>query len=817
MRNVKWFLALALAFGLALGSLASAQRMGAWVDTIVATEEPDVDRGVLQLDIGVFDVYMDGVSRPDLKRLIDANEGLDYVQAAGLYYELSFNPVGPEFPGGGLNPFAVPRIREAMNWLVDRNFIVQEVQGGLGVARWTTFNSAASDYARYIEAIRSIELEYAYDLAKAEAVISEEMEKIGATKVGGVWNYDGAPVVIKLLIRSDSQERIEIGNYVATQLEAIGFQTEQNLRTAAEASPIWINGNPADGLFHIYTGGWITTVIPRDLGDNFAFFYTDMGLASPLWQAYVNDPEFYEVAEALNNSDFTSLDQRDELIERALRLAMKDSVRLWLVDRLSLYPKRAEISISSDLFGGIAGSFLWASTIRRGDEIGGRIDIAQPSMLTNPWNPIDGSNWIFDTALYRATADFGVVADPYTGLQRPHRIERADVVVRDDLPVGSSYDWVSLSTAPEIAVPADAWADWDAANQRWITVGEKYPEGVTALRKSTVYYPADMYTSVVWHDGSPISAADFVLNMILTFDRGNEGSFIYDASAAPTLRSFLSSFRGVKIISVDPLVIETYSDFYQLDAENSVTTWYPYYLRGPGPWHKLAVGILGESEGAFAFSSAKSDELEVEQISYIAGPTVATLDRFLAQATASAYVPYADAMAPYLADGEVAARYANLAAWKAQQGHYWVGSGVFYLERAFPTESVVQLTRNPNHPDPADRWASFGVARVAEVEVDGPARVTIGETATFEVFVSFADEAYPSADIDQVKYLVFDGTGALATTGDATLVAEGVYEFDLDASVTGALAVGSNRLEVAVSSKVVALPAFDSLEFVTVR
>ena len=88
--------------------------------------------------------------------------------------------------------------------------------------------------------------------------------------------------------------------------------------------------------------------------------------------------------------------------------------------------------------------------------------------------------------------------------------------MRDDLPVGSTYDWVSLSTAPEIAVPGDAWADWDAANQRWITVAEKYPEGVTALRKSTVYYPADMYDTVAWHDGSPISAADFVLLLILS-------------------------------------------------------------------------------------------------------------------------------------------------------------------------------------------------------------------------------------------------------------------------------------------------------------
>jgi peptide/nickel transport system substrate-binding protein len=420
--------------------------------------------------------------------------------------------------------------------------------------------------------------------------------------------------------------------------------------------------------------------------------------------------------------------------------------------------------------------------------------------------------------LIRATADSGTVPDPYTGLQIPQRIERAEVVVQEG-PARSAvtYDWVDLSFAPEIAVPADAWADWDAANQRWITVGEKFPEGVTALRKSTVYYPADLYSTVKWHDGSAFSAADIVLGMILTFDRGNEASIIYDAAQAPTLRSFLSAFRGVKIVSVDPLVIETYTDLWYLDAETVPYTWWPYYLQGPGAWHNLALGIFAESEEAVAFSSARADALGVEHLSYIAGPTIPLLDGYLQRAQATNYVPYADAMAPFLADGEVAARYANLAAWKAAKGHYWLGTGPFYLERAFPVESVVQLNRNPNHTDPAERWARFGEPQLAEVEIDGPNRVAIGEAATFDVFVTFRDEAYPAGDISQVKYLVFDGTGSLATSGDASMTAEGVYSVTLDAATTGALAVGSNRLEIAVVSRVVALPVFDSVEFVTTR
>jgi len=83
------------------------------------------------------------------------------------------------------------------------------------------------------------------------------------------------------------------------------------------------------------------------------------------------------------------------------------------------------------------------------------------------------------------------------------------------------------------------------------------------------------------------------------------------------------------------------------------------------------------------------------------------------------------------------------------------------------------------------------------------------------VYVTFKDEPYASADLKSVSYLLFDATGALAAQGEATLVDEGQYSVTLGADVTGALAEGSNRLEIVVVSNLVALPTFESLEFVT--
>jgi hypothetical protein len=53
-------------------------------------------------------------------------------------------------------------------------------------------------------------------------------------------------------------------------------------------------------------------------------------------------------------------------------------------------------------------------------------------------------------------------------------------------------------------------------------------------------------------------------------------------------------------------------------------------------------------------------------------------------------------------------------------------------------------------------------------------------------------------DIVEVKYLLFDATGALAAVGEAVEVEEGLWEVVLSSDITGALAEGSNRLEIVV-------------------
>jgi peptide/nickel transport system substrate-binding protein len=495
-------------------------------------------------------------------------------------------------------------------------------------------------------------------------------------------------------------------------------------------------------------------------------------------------------------------------------------VRIWLVDRLSISPYRSEVEVAADLAGGISGSWLWSFTIRRAGEVGGALTFANASILTDPWNPIAGTNWIYDMTLARGTGDRETMPDPFTGLTWPQRIERAEVYAREVLPVTKTLDWVTLEFLPEITVPEDAWVDWDAAAQRFITVGEKYPEGLTANTKVVAYYPSDLY-DLKWHDGSNFSLADLVMVWILTYDQGKPESAIYDEAQVPGLESWLAQHRGYRIVQEDPLIVEYYNDQYFLDAELNLSlslnqpVWFPYYAQGPGAWHNLGVGILAEASNELAFSADKADALEVEWMSFIGGPSLEILNKYLEQAATENYVPYAPTLGEYISAEESQTRWANLKEWYRTRNHFWLGTGAFYLEKAFPVEGTVILRRNPYFPDPADKWARFGKPMFPEVEMDGSGRVTIGSEATYDVFVTFEGAAYTMADIDVVKYLVFDAKGNLVSSGEAEAVEDGLWRVTLGTDLTSTLEAGSNRLEVAVVSNLVSIPTFESLEFVT--
>lgn len=797
-------------------------RQGAWLDTVIMVEEPDSNAAVTRIEAGDIDVYAFNVAEPDVAQRIFDSEMLTYQTSYGNYNDIRFMPsTNPEFVDGRLNPFYSAKIREAMNWLMDRDYITQEISGGLAVPRFVPINYASKDSALLADSIAAIELKYVHNPEKAVEVITAEMEAFGAVMVDGQWTYNDEPVVLTGLIRVED-ERLPIGDYISNLLEDIGFTVQRDYKTAAEASPCWLRGDPDEGCAHFYTGGWVTTALNRDAATNFSFFYTPDGLPFPPWQAYTPSPEFYEIASRLTNSDFTTLDEREVMMREALDHALVNSQGIWVKDDVGIAPHALNVTLASDLSGSIYGSWLWAPTMRFVDKVGGSMTVAMPSLMTEPWNPVSGTNWVYDMMPMRGIGDNAVVPDPYTGVNQPNRLVKAEVFVQEGLPVEQNVDWAELIFTDEIVVPEDAWADWDAENQVFITAGERFTETTTTLSKVVMYYEDDLFETMKWHDGSNFTLADIVMTMIMQFDQAKEASPHYDEATVPNLQTFMGAFKGWKIVSEDPLIIEYYTDAYQLDAENNVTnlrTAYPclggVYTQGQGAWHNMAAALRLEANGEATFSPDKAETLEVEWMSWIAGPTLDLLTNQLAAAREETWIPFEPTLSQYITAEEADARYANLQEWFRRYGHYYVGTGPFFLQKAFPVEGTLILQRNTEYPDMADKWNRYSSAPIPEVLIDGEDRVTIGEEAVYDVYVDLNGEPYVVDEISMVRYLVFDATGELVEVGDGVAVDDGYWTVTLSSDMTGGLTEGSNQLAVIVVSDRALIPVRDTFQFVT--
>src|SRR5688500_12507016 len=98
-------------------------RTGTWVDEVVFSEQADNAVCIAQLQAGAVDTCADGNSNPDDFQVVQGDPNLEYATSFGLNFELLLNPV-PTFSDGRVNPFGNAEIREAMNILIDRDFIV---------------------------------------------------------------------------------------------------------------------------------------------------------------------------------------------------------------------------------------------------------------------------------------------------------------------------------------------------------------------------------------------------------------------------------------------------------------------------------------------------------------------------------------------------------------------------------------------------------------------------------------------------------------------------------------------------------------------
>jgi len=790
---------------------------GPWLDEILYETEANEANVYSKLLQGDMDIYLSDFSDADLYADARASELLDYDIAYGLYYELMFNPYGPEFSDGSFNPFSNEKIREAMNVMIDRDYIVDEIMQGLAKPKILPIVSAFPDYGKLAEVAVQLESKYAYNTEAGRETIFRELSEMGAQIVAGKWTYNGTDIVIKVLIRTEDQ-RLQIGDYTADVLEDLGFTTERMYKISSEASPIWYSGNPADGLFHVYTGGWISTIVSRDDADAFAYFYTDMGLPGPLWQAYgsTSNPLFYEAAAKLDKGDWSTWEERMELMRKCAVWALEDSVGVWVLDQISPYLKTTNVGIAADLSAGY-NSLISYRTLRLKDQVGGSLKAGSREVFTEPWNMEAGTNWLYDMIVMRPITDMPAIFNPYTGLPMPNRFVDAEIEVLAGTPTSESSDWLDLTFVDSIEVPTDAWYDWDATNDQVILA----PAGTTAVCKVVVNY-GDVIGNEKYHDGSVMTLADWLVNWPTDFEQADPDSDLYDVSTVSDFSQWKSTFKGMKVISESPLVIEYYNDFVNNEAEFMVTraaftrSATNFFQTPEFPWHVRAIGTKADEEGLLAYSAQKADTLEIEWMNMIGGPSLSILSDVLDDAMATGYVPFGD-YEDLVTPEEATARYQNLKDWYEEKNHFYASYGAYYLDQADYVAHTAVVKAFRDYPYKADRWDWLSSPPIPESDATVPDFVIPGLDASFTLDLSFSGTPYSNDRIDFVKYMVIDSAGELKIVGEAEPTAtEGQWSIELEGAETDGLSTGSYHLVTIALSKDVAVPGKAETPFIVI-
>lgn len=777
----------------------------AGVETLVFFEEPSAAKAVDMIRTGVLDLYGAGIAEPSLLRQIRSEPNLGCSSAYNAVWHLSFNPAGPTFKDGRLNPFSDPRAREAMNWLVDRDYIVQEILGGAGFPQVLPLRPLFPDYARLAQYARPLELRYGCDPRKAQEALSQVLRSLGAESVDGKWIYQGSVVEIRVLIRTDA--RRPLGDYLASLLEGLGFAVTRIYVTYADALRI-LSAPPEEGLWHIYTNSLVVSLIERDEASTFQLNYTP-AFPYPPWQYLRPNPELADLAERLAHGDYSSLAEREALMSKALALAMEDSSQVWLALRAACYPHAKDLSFSLDLAAGLATG-IWAHTLSYSRET---VRVALPSLLSAPLNPVAGSFTIYDQMIIRATGDPALIPHPFSGLYLPLDLAWAEVEAEGGLPIQKSSEWVELRFVPKITVPKEAWFIWDPKDMRFCTVGELYPQGLQAAAKVVLHFRSDLWGKT-WHDGTHFSLGDFLLRLILLFDRARPESAVYDESAVPAYENLKAHFKGILIRSTDPLVVEVYSDLRFLDAEwlaaKAAELVYPFYEEGPGPWHVVAVLLWAEAQGKGALSQSKARARNVEWLNLLAGPSLGILARALEEVRDNGFLPYANFLGAFITEEERDKRYGALARFFGEHGHFWVGNGPFYLELVKSVEKILVLRRWPSYREPEANLANLVKPSLPWVEIEGPKMLDPSRPVTFTVTVGCGSEIVKPERVLFVKYLLFDSQENLVSWGLAWPGGDG-FRLELGLEILGKLGMGPARLEVVASLADVAIPAWEKV------
>jgi peptide/nickel transport system substrate-binding protein len=769
-------------------SIAPAQptAFGPRIDEIIWSEEGDRSKALTEIIAGTKDTIMFDITNPADKERALASDQVATFPAFGFFDELTLNPAvqstGPD------NPFAIREVREAMQYMIDRDFVVREIYSGFAMPFKTTFHPRSPDYGRGISDFLKLEDKYAYNPDTGRTQMFNALQAANyAIGTDGYWHDPSGELIVIKGLRRIQDERLLLGTYYGNVLRGLSFNV-QDIGVSNAGIPY---GSPPDqNIWHYYTAGWIATSLTAWDDGQIQFFAT-CGIGEPFCTrggAFYSPPqELIDISDKLLFGQYTSLTERAQLIADGTDLAMAEAVRIFIDARQSLFVTNNRLTgVVWDLFGGPTNPWsIKAASVPADPDTVQRARIMNLLMFVDGWNPYVSPGWLYDGVQRDAMIDPGMNPHPHTGRWIDYR-NRATVETAG--PTGT------------LSIPADAVV-FNTTTSTWVPVGA----GRTAVSKVSLDHVFGQ-----WHHGMDITMDDVLYDWSSLYRRaqGDQANVPgVDNAATPTAETFVATTLQA-IRAVDSDTLEVYMNYWHADLQE-IAGFASSFPSAPWEVQELAAQLLLDEVAVYNDGDiAGTGRIWLDLTKGDSMPFLATA---LSNLTAANHIP--PGMSSEITTAEATARWAALNAWATAHGNYWPSNGPFYLDTVdIGNRQTIMKAFTTGYPFDETYWDALTTVAIPEVSfTPTPPVVFAGTPAVFDYFVNVGPQ--PTDNVTAVWFLRDVSTGEFLSQGVPTRLGTGSYRIQIPGTQTEQLLLGNFEVISVVTGLQAAVPTITRSAF----
>ncbi|RMW36872.1 MAG: ABC transporter substrate-binding protein [Nitrosopumilus sp.] len=739
-------------------------------DSVKFIQYLDENTALEEVRNGNLDMYYYRISSDRLENN-QAREGLHVFDSTGGSYSILVNPAESEV----FNPFSINEVRFALNYLVDRKLIVNELMGGYGSPIISYYGPSDPEYLTILQELERFNFKYNPNLA--EEIITESLIEKGAVKVDDKWEIDNTPIEIRIFIRSDDPVRKSIGEILAIELERIGFTVNKDFGDLNKAFVVVYGSNPSDLKWNLYTEGWGRSAFVRydsvGLGQMYSPWFSNMpGFNDPSYWNYENT-KLDELTQKIYTGDFETAQNRSELIQEAVVEGINESVRIFLASKVDQYVVNEKITgVVNDFGAGVPSRFTPINAQSQNEEL----IIGVKQIYQGAWNPIMGLTDSYSRHIWGIVSDPGTFKHPFTG---------------ETFPVRANWQVETRGPNANLVVPTDA-VMWNPTSQTWENIKQD------TMAKSKVTFDFDFGK---WHNGQKIDMNDIMHSLYFTIEWGtqtDERDRTFDTEFTPRAAQSIQTIIGVKQIDED--TIEVYVDFWHFD-EGEIADW--AVIWNTIPWEVSAAMEKAVLDGKVSFSRSGATSKNVNWLSLIIPNDANLIKDYLKEFRDSNFIPASfeksNLESKYFQD-----RFDSSIKWIDENNHAVISNGPYYVKSYAPESRTITVSafNDESYPFRAGSWSEFESPQfptISEIELED----VVQRGVEFSIKVE-------AKNTDSIRYFLTNSQGDMVSSESIDMINDKI-NINIDSEK---LQPGTGNVKIFAVSDSVLKPDFYESSFI---